>query len=194
MVWSLTLSVVLFGFRGLNVVVVGVLVCLLDMASWHFANAFKREKTGTYMHSRLYTYTFSLGDNDAPATVKAPLFIYMYVLAWDYIWHFWHCAPLVCVLFRGPWTVCEGWQHLVLSQPPSIRGSTGFGPWANPVHIVLSAPLWLDMSPRVWLSQIRWWYPVVKGGSSQSISVSSLWYPDLHWKSCRLCCTETSSN
>ena len=29
MVWSLTLSVVLFRFRGLNVVVVGVLVCLL---------------------------------------------------------------------------------------------------------------------------------------------------------------------
>ena len=25
--------------------------------------------------------------------------------------------------------------------PPSVRGSTGFGPWANPVHIVLSAPL-----------------------------------------------------
>ena len=59
-------------------------------------------------------------------------------------------------LFRGPWTVCEGWQHLVLSQPPSVWGSTGFSPWANPVHIVLSAPLWLNMSPRVWLSQIRW--------------------------------------
>ena len=27
------------------------------------------------MHSRHYTYMFSLGDNDAPATVKAPLFI-----------------------------------------------------------------------------------------------------------------------
>ena len=59
-------------------------------------------------------------------------------------------VSLVCILFRGPWTVCEGWQHLVLSQPPSVRGSTRFGPWANSVHIVLSAPLWLDMSPRVW--------------------------------------------
>ena len=87
---------------------------------------------------------------------------------------------------EGPWTVCEGWQRLVLSQPPSVRGSTRFGPWANPVHIVLSAPLWLDMSPLVWLSQITWWYPVVKRGSSRSVSVSSLWYPDLHWKSCRL--------
>ena len=72
------------------------------------------------------------------------------------------------------------------SQPPSVRGSAGFGPWANPVHIVLSAPPWLDMSPWVWLSQICWWYPVVKVGSSRLISVSSLWYPDLHWKSCRL--------
>ena len=44
MVWSLTLSVVLFCFRGLNVVVVGVLVCLLGMASWHFANTVKPEK------------------------------------------------------------------------------------------------------------------------------------------------------
>ena len=44
MVWSLTLSVVLFRFHGLNVVVVGAFVCLLGMASWHFANAFKPEK------------------------------------------------------------------------------------------------------------------------------------------------------
>ena len=56
MVWSLTVSVVLFRFRGLNVVVVGVLMCLLGMASWHFANAFKPEKK-TYMHSRRYTST-----------------------------------------------------------------------------------------------------------------------------------------
>ena len=58
--------------------------------------------------------------------------------AWDYIWHFWHCASLDCVLLRGPWTVCGGWQRLVLSQPPSVRGSARFGPWANSVHIVLS--------------------------------------------------------
>ena len=56
MVWSLTLSVVLFRFRGLNVVVAGVLVCLLGLASWHFANSFKPEKK-TYMHSRRYTHT-----------------------------------------------------------------------------------------------------------------------------------------
>ena len=42
------------------------------------------------------------------------------------------------------------------------------------------------MPPSVWLLQICWWYPVVKGGSSQSIWVSSLWYPDLHWKACML--------
>ena len=44
MVWSLTLSVVLFRFHSLNTVVVGAFVCLLGMASWHFANAFKPEK------------------------------------------------------------------------------------------------------------------------------------------------------
>ena len=44
MVWSLTLSVVLFRFRGLNVVTVDVFVCLLGTASWHFANALKPEK------------------------------------------------------------------------------------------------------------------------------------------------------
>ena len=37
--------------------------------------------------------------------------------------------------------ICTVRQRLVLSQPPSVWGSTGFGPWANPVHIVLSAPL-----------------------------------------------------
>ena len=83
--------------------------------------------------------------------------------------------------------IYDGWQRgLVLSQPPSVRGSAGFGSWDNPVYSVPSAPLWLDMSPWVWLSQIRWWYPAVNGGSSRSISLSSLWYPGLHWKSCRL--------
>ena len=77
--------------------------------------------------------------------------------AWDHFGHFWHCTSLVCILLRGPWTVCDGWQCLVLSQPPSVGGSTGFGPWANPVHIVLPAPLWLDMSLWVWLSKIRWY-------------------------------------
>ena len=110
---------------------------------------------------------------------------YIVTEAWDHIWYFWHCASLVCILLRGPWTVCDGWR-LFLSQPPSVWGSTGFSPWANSVHIVLSAPLWLDMLPWVWLPQICWWYAVVKGGSSWSVSVSSLWYPDLHWKSCRL--------
>ena len=106
--------------------------------------------------------------------------------AWGHFWHFWHCASLIRVLLRGPWTVCNGWQGLVFSQPPSVRGSAGFGSWANPVHIVLQAPLESDMSSWVWLSQIRWWYPAVKGGSSRSISILSLWYPDLQWEYCRL--------
>ena len=65
--------------------------------------------------------------------------------------------------------------------------------WLNAATCILSAPLLLDMLPWVWLSQIRWWYPVVKGGSSWSISVS-LWYPDLHWKSCRLDVQQQAQN
>ena len=56
MVWSLTLSVVLFRFRGLNVVIVGVFVCLLGMASWHFANALKPEKD-THAPPALHKHT-----------------------------------------------------------------------------------------------------------------------------------------
>ena len=52
--WSLTLSVVLFRFRGLNVVVVGVLLCVCS--AWHpdtlpTHSCLKK----TYMHSRRYT-------------------------------------------------------------------------------------------------------------------------------------------
>ena len=83
--------------------------------------------------------------------------------ALEHFWRFWHCASLICILLRRPWTVCDGWQCLVLSQPPSVQGPTEFSSWASPVHTVLQAPLWLDMSPWVWLWQIRWWCPVVKG-------------------------------
>ena len=54
MVWSLTLSVVLFRFCGLNVVAVGVLVCVCS--AWHpdtlpTHSSLKK----TYMHFRRYT-------------------------------------------------------------------------------------------------------------------------------------------
>ena len=56
MVWSLTLSVVLFRFRGLNVVVVGVLVCVCS--AWHpdtlpTHSSLKK----TYMHLQRYINT-----------------------------------------------------------------------------------------------------------------------------------------
>ena len=54
--------------------------------------------------------------------------------------------------------------------------TTGFGSWASPVHIVPPAPLWLEMSSGVWLSQIRWWHPVIKGSSCRSISLVNWLY------------------
>ena len=144
---SLTLSVVLFRFRGLNVVVVSVLVCLLGMASWHFANSFKPEKRHTCTHGATHVYL----------TLWTKFFYALYINFHSFI-HVLSDLPH-CMLEMSCLFPVSCWRCLVSS--PSLVGD------------VLSLPrLLLEMSCR--LFPVSCWRCLVSSPSLVGDVLSSL--------------------